>query len=389
MTRSQGPQRLEGSASIGLIGQIYDCAIDPQLWDTVLVAIRDQLDAAYVQLGFGDVAALRRGEIPAAMFRHSPWDRERLEKMVQLMAQVPEGGSVFYGNIDVAWTQLSRLPEEAFQQSPFYQNWVKPQNLRDCVAATFMKRDGLNGLFSAPSFEGRAPYDKTDCAFVETLLPHLRRALMINDISDKGTMSLTLFRRVLDSLSAALFILDHSGRIVFCNSKADRLLSNGELVQKRSGMLEARRPASDVALNDAIARAAKGDAALGIRGIGVPLIASDGSRAAAYVISLEGSDTRKLMGQGHCAVFVSSRGEQLPITVEILRTLFDMSQAEARVAALVATGDSASVIAEALGVTVNTVRSHIKGALTKTGTHSQSALTSCIRDLVPPVTAQA
>jgi DNA-binding CsgD family transcriptional regulator len=136
-------------------------------------------------------------------------------------------------------------------------------------------------------------------------------------------------------------------------------------------------------------RAAKGDNAIGISGIGVPLIGNDGDRAAAYVLPIAGKDLRGDLGQGHCAVFVARRGEQQPMAIEILRTLFDLTVAEARIASLIAKGDGPQAIAEALGVSVNTVRSHLQSAYAKTSAPDQTALGALVNGLMPPVSGAA
>jgi DNA-binding CsgD family transcriptional regulator len=164
------------------------------------------------------------------------------------------------------------------------------------------------------------------------------------------------------------------------------LLSDGNYLIQSNGMLQARRVAGDVsALDDAIDRASKGDAAIGITGIGVPLIGQNGDRAAAYVLPIAGKDLRGDLGQGHCAVFVARRGEQQPMAIEILRTLFDLTASEARIATLIAKGDGPQVIAESLGISVNTVRTHLQNTFAKTRAPDQTALSGLVNGLLPPV----
>ena len=199
-------------------------------------------------------------------------------------------------------------------------------------------------------------------------------------------MALTLYKQVLDTLSVAVFIVGLGQRLVFTNAAGDKMLSQGEYLRLTGGMLQSGREAvQSTPLEHAIERALKGDTAIGITGIGVPLVGHDGDRAAAYVLPLAGKDVRGAMGAGHCAVFVARRGEQQPMAMEILRTLFDLTVSEARVALLVAKGDGPQMIADALGITVNTVRSHLKHCFAKTGTADQTGLSGAVNTLLPPV----
>lgn len=54
----------------------------------------------------------------------------------------------------------------------------------------------------------------------------------------------------------------------------------------------------------------------------MPLVGKDGRRAAAYVLPIAGSYSRGDLGQGYAALFVAQRGEQQPILLEVLRTIF-------------------------------------------------------------------
>jgi DNA-binding CsgD family transcriptional regulator len=117
----------------------------------------------------------------------------------------------------------------------------------------------------------------------------------------------------------------------------------------------------------------------------VPLVGANGERSAAYVLPIAGKDIRGDLGKGHCAVFISQRGEQQPMAIEILRTVFDLSPTEARVATLIAKGEGPVMIAESLGITVNTVRSHLARAFSKTGAGDQTALGALVNKLMPPI----
>jgi DNA-binding CsgD family transcriptional regulator len=48
-----------------------------------------------------------------------------------------------------------------------------------------------------------------------------------------------------------------------------------------------------------------------------------------------------------------------PMAIEILRTMFDLSPTEARVAILIAKGEGPAMIADSLAISINTVRSHL------------------------------
>jgi DNA-binding CsgD family transcriptional regulator len=353
-----------------LVGSIYDCAANPELWPNTLETIRDELGAAYAIVGFGDMTPLRFQQPPIFTMRNTPWDEARLAQLSSLTQEVPGSEKIYDGRIDETWTQMNQISFEEFSLTHFYKFWAEPQGLSDSLNVPFLSKPGILGALScAKRLNQGVTFGERECRLAEAISPHIRRTIMINDIVDKGKQALALYRSVLDKLSVAVFIVGPGRRLVFGNELGEELLSAGNFILSSAGTLQAlRTTGSASSLDEAIDRASKGDSAIGISGIGVPLIGNDGERAAAYVLPIAGKDLRGAMGQGHCAVFVARRGEQQPMAIEILRTLFDLTVQEARVATLIAKGDRPQAIAEALTISVNTVRSHLQHIYAKTNT---------------------
>jgi DNA-binding CsgD family transcriptional regulator len=372
-----------------IVGNIYDCAANPELWPTALESVKQSLDAAFVLVGLADFGDFANGGPRNAFFQHTEWDRPQLEKMIALMPAVPGVYAVYGGNVDVAWSQMSLVTEQEFHKSPFYTEWVRPQRLRDSIAASYLERDSLRGMIAAPSFVERDLYSEKDKILLGRLTPHIRRAISINDIVDKGKLALALHRKVLDALSVAVFVVGPSGKLAFANAGGEAMLSAADLLRLSNGRIAAAR--ADITgskLDDAIARSLKGDSAAGLTGIGVPLCAISGERASAYVLPIAGSDLRGQLGQGHAAVFIAGRGEQQPMALEILRTVFDLTPTEAKVAYATSLGDSPDTIASTLGSAIETVRSHLKRIYVKADVADKTALAARVNALMPPVTGK-
>ena len=369
-----------------LVGSIYDCAANPELWPDTMGLMRDAVGGAYALTGFVDMTEVASGRPPVLKRVTSTWDEEWLQKLDKLTGKLPNGGGLQGADVDRSWTQLTTTNEEEFQKTEFYTDWVKPQGLRDTINTPYLMRSTLVGLVSIPCYATREPYNAEDCALIERITPHVRRAMLINDMVDKGNLALALYRQALDQLSVAVFVLGLGRRIVFTNASGDAMLSDANHVRSVAGALSAQRIiGAPSALDEAIDRAAAGDTAIGISGIGVPLIGANGERSAAYVLPIAGKDIRGDMGKGHCAVFISQRGEQQPMAIEILRTVFDLSPTEARVATFIAKGEGPAMIAESLAISVNTVRSHLARAFSKTGASDQTALGALVNKLMPPL----
>jgi DNA-binding CsgD family transcriptional regulator len=73
--------------------------------------------------------------------------------------------------------------------------------------------------------------------------------------------------------------------------------------------------------------------------------------------------------------------------VELVRSLFDLTPAEARVARGLASGQTVKAIAEQGGTSANTVRTHLRSVMTKTGYNRQSDVVALLNGLRPPGSA--
>ena len=75
------------------------------------------------------------------------------------------------------------------------------------------------------------------------------------------------------------------------------------------------------------------------------------------------------------AIYVSfDDGQRIARSVELARMVFGLSEAQTRLSEAIASGQSLTTAANALGVTLNTARTHLSRVYDKTGVNSQTAL---------------
>jgi DNA-binding CsgD family transcriptional regulator/PAS domain-containing protein len=281
---------------------------------------------------------------------------------------------------------MENVTQADLEQTEFYRDWVRPQELGDCLNILYHDRKLLRGALAIATSERSPLIGKREKDFAARITPHIRRAVSINSMVDRSNLALALYRQVLDALSVAVLIVDAGGRLVYGNAQGDAILSKGDYLAFRNGHVRTRQAdGMPDHLLTAIAKATQGASRLGISGIGVPLIGPDGTRASAYVLPLDGNDLRAEMSPGHAAIFVAQRAEQQPMAVEILRTIFGLTPSEAKVAYAMAMGEAPGAVAAAQGTTVNAVRYHLKNAYAKVGVGDKTALAARVTALIPPV----
>jgi DNA-binding CsgD family transcriptional regulator/PAS domain-containing protein len=364
------------------IADIYDCALDTSRWTEMLTRLNARIDGAYAGFALSDPSAT----LPR-MAAFSPWDPEMLRRLSTEFspADVPALAAMMASDVDVGATQLSAMPEVAFQATAFYREWVAPQGLRDAYCVTFVRTPERFGLSTFTTRQTRAPISPQEISFGSMLSPHIRRSVMIGDMLNAEPLAARIFRTALDHLAAPVIVVDASSVILYANGAAEAMLGAGRPISRgRDGRVAPENPAIAPGLADAIARSA-GDAAtdLGARGIGLPLSAPGAKGAVAYVLPL-GPETGSFgQGRAAAAVFIATQSSRPPPAEELVASLYDLTRAEARVLLRVGGGASTGEAAVALGVSENTVKSQLARVFAKTGTGRKAELALMLSSLSP------
>lgn len=176
---------------------------------------------------------------------------------------------------------------------------------------------------------------------------------------------------ILDLLPYGIILVDETGVVQRTNRTADDILRAATALTVTNRRLCAERPVDTAtlrhALADLVARAAKHPGATQTR-IWRP---RSGAHIAALITARV--DPHHVSARHLLTVIVADADARTTIDPVILRSLYDLTPAEARVAALLAAGQTPAQIARALAISMNTVRTHVRRVLAKTGSSRQAA----------------
>ncbi|MER8410469.1 helix-turn-helix transcriptional regulator [Mesorhizobium sp. M0618] len=378
-------ERLSSEVLSSIIGDIYDCVLNPEGWAGVMIRITEAVDAAYTTVALASTAG-NHGRFAA----QSPWDPVQMRVLQEDydFDAIPGLKAAVVGDIDTPVATLSHMSEAELQQTPFFQNWAKPQGLREACITKFVHTPDRIGLMGCTTRADRGIISAEEQRFLALLSPHLRRASLIGDLLDQARVTADLYRQALDHLAVPVVLTGANGAILHANGAAERMFSLQGPIFSRNGLLQVQNSAVARALLDAIASAASADASLGSRGIGLPISAPGQPPAVAYILPLTEGTARAAFRPACAAVFISTTTSSSPLPEAVLATLFDLTPAEARVLLRIGSGLSASKSALALGVGENTLKTHLNRIFAKTGTRRQADLVKLVSDIGTPLAAQ-
>jgi DNA-binding NarL/FixJ family response regulator len=107
----------------------------------------------------------------------------------------------------------------------------------------------------------------------------------------------------------------------------------------------------------------------------------------AHVIPIRGS-ARDIFSRCAAMLMLTPVTRPEAPSVELIRSLFDLTPAEARVARGLAAGQTVKDLAADSSTSANTVRTHVNAVLTKMGYSRQSDVVALLNGLRPPGTVK-
>ena len=358
------------------IGEIYDASLDRAKWPDAVAHIRTYLGARVASLVSQDAAT----KAVDVHFMLGP-EQKFLDLYNETYFKInPIFPTVMFLDIEQKNVVTDVLPTADLIKTRFAREWVKPQALVDFLFSTLEKSSRGCTVFMVMRHKERGFFDEESHRRFSLILPHVRRALLIGNVIETHKVQAAALANSLDTLVSAMFIVDGNGRIVHANISGNLMASEANVLRAPGGRLRAIDPAADQALLDVFTAAKDGDAALGRKGIAIPLKGRDDETFIAHVLPMTSAGRRKAgVSYGAvAAVFVRKAALDLPSPPVVIAQKFRLTQAELRVLFSIVEIGGVSEVAEVLGIAEATVKTHLHHVFEKTGTTRQAELVKLV-----------
>jgi len=369
-----------------LIGSIYDCVITPERWTGVLDEICAELGFATGALSVASLTNMKAvvnavsGSDLAVMTQNAIGygpDIIELWGGAARIQQYPLGEPI---------VQSQAVPQAVISGNRYYREWALPKGLFDAVAVGLVRDKAMVGNAIFSQHESAGPVDDGQIAGLRLLAPHIRRAVTISNLFDMKTVEATTFAATVEALTVGVVLADEESKIVHSNAAATAMLEAQDPILMRHGRIAVQSAATTTTLQSAVAQAAKDEATLGQKGIGIPIPRPGGDPLVIHVLPLRRSPTRSgLIQRAAAALFVASAAGPPRLPHDALSQLYDLTPAEIRIFELICEGQTRDAISQSLGVAVSTVKSHLVHVFQKTGCRRQVDLVRLARSLTFPV----
>jgi DNA-binding CsgD family transcriptional regulator len=373
-----------------LIAACYEAAALRVPWETPLRGIAERLDCKLAQVIGVDLA---HGKLSFTFEGGNPMPEglleyarrfHRIDPHAQAIVTVPLGSPVSFSNV---------YDEDYVDQSPFYQQFLIPYGVRHMHGARLYQDGQTAVMLGLHRAVGKQPIDGGDWQFVCRLGFHLSRAAGMYLSARRASNEVAIGRAALDRIAVPLMLIDRKLAIVQRNNAATALLKGSDVLREDDrGFLTCLDPGSRSSLARAVAQltresqagtrpdASEHRAVVALRRphLARPIVACLVPLRAAETMGAFGADDVVML-----LVHDSSRSSR-PDPF-LLSVVFDLTHAEARVASLLAEGLSPKEIARRHDVSLNTVQTQIRSALSKVGTNRTAEMVALVGALAARV----
>ncbi|BBO04224.1 MULTISPECIES: helix-turn-helix transcriptional regulator [Bradyrhizobium] len=361
--------KIDGAGLSRVLNRLGEAAVNPEAWRDIMDDICRAVGASAAILLQSDV---RTPDVPRTAsiaeatdlyFRNNWHLRDpRAKAFPRMMA-----GEVV--------TDLDMMTPEQIRADPMYNEVLFPFGYRwfagigfwaDSAAwALTIQRTGHEGAFEAP-----------DKQLLAQLAPRLTETATLATVM--GRVALSSMTDVLDRVQQPALILNREGMVLRTNTAAETGFDNEIRIRERRLVVHDKQAMTRLDQLISMIRSTPDAAAMPASPILVRRTAKP--PVVLRILPVDGAARSVFLG-ARAMLILSNLIPRAAPDPALIGQAFDLTPAESRLAALLATGASLASASEHLRISRETARNHLKSIFSKTGAHRQSELVSLVSQL--------
>jgi DNA-binding CsgD family transcriptional regulator len=364
-----------------VIGSIYEAAGEPEMWPGILQTLSHMVGGAALYLCHVPIAAPSTGYTwthdfdPDCVITYKR-DYAPHEPDVRAGISLPIG---------ILQDRRAVYDDDSFSRDPGHQALFGAQGLSDGVLAPPHRDDLTMSMFLCMRGKRRGPLLSDAKGNLQRLMPHVRRALVLQQRMAQLEGDARLVSDALGSLKLGVLIVAADMRLLYANGEAERIMALDDGLIQRGGRLTVVDPRAHASLRAAIE--GRGGGVFNDETVHLPVLRPSGAPALSAFVAPRATRALRnghLPTQAVATIFLNDPAgpDGIP-SAEALRRQFGLTRAEAEVARLVALGAGLPNAARELNVSINTARSQLRVVFEKLGVNQQAALARVIARSFP------
>lgn len=350
-----------------LIGDLYDAATVPSLWSEWLSTASGYFGSdtglgVTQNAGDGSIDLLTTHNFGASAIRLYTAYYHKRDLWAQRMSATPMKALI---SADIC-------SDEEFASSELYNDLSKPHaGGQFYVVGAVLPAADQFGIIGFQNTRRSGPFSRRHAQALDLLLPHLQRALAVRSRLKAAEGDLAASYAALDSLSHGILLVSRDCRVVHANRAAEAIVRAMDGLSLGSkGSLVAAKSGETAELHRLIV-----GCALPAGGGALRVTRPAGHRALeVMVVPLGPRGLDAVSSRAIAAVFLRDPETKARPLSDVLRTLYRLTSAEARLAVDLLAHRRLEEIAEIRRLSRETLRTQLRELFRKTGTKRQSEL---------------
>lgn len=351
-----------------LIDRIYECSVVPELWPDVLDELALITDSTGGML-FSARKAVNWTASENVFEAFETYVRDGwFDKCPRRTCMVGKSQPTFFVEQDF-WS------EEELANNPFYRDFFHPRGLGWSAGTLLQMPTGDNIVFSIERQLEQGPIERNHVDRLNQLRPHLLRSAFVS--ARLGLQRAQGAGETLSRFGLPALVLDAAGKFVEANERAQSITDHVKfnLPDKRVAFVDRRAGAF---LASALERL---DGVSSADSLSFPVRNADGHAVFVGHVMPVKLAAHDIFANSYALLFFTPLDKTRAPSTDLMRSLFDLTVAETRVAKGLMQGRTLAEIAEDGSVSINTVRSQFSSVLEKTGCGRQSELVGLLANI--------
>lgn len=260
--------------------------------------------------------------------------------------------------------------------------WLESYGAHEAAGAIALQSENYLNFFAIQRSIDQTAFTREQLAVFDLFLPHINRAVGLYTKMSSLNLGHTPERLALNNVQRGILVCDASFKVVFKNSTADDViaanpgisLSEREILSFQGKDFTTRFIISlSMGMRASIDRSDLGETVLCYR---------QGKQNLTVVISplsaAHDNNSEERPHRGGVMISLYDWSVRPNVNTETLQHFFELTEAEARVSALLVKGNSPAEIADSISRSRETVKSHLRSIFRKTNTTRQGELVALL-----------
>lgn len=380
-TISECPEMFDPEQFQALLGLIYDAALQPGLWPSVVSRVRQllggsagllftpqQMDGPLAMTVPENIAPEVMRQYAETYHRHDVWTQAGIERSLFRTGEV--------------FCDEDLVPRDRLLKSVYFTDFLRPARIsRICVSVVFGEADEAVPATVLSIYRGLTsiPFGASEQNMLRLLVPHISRSLGTMYRLRSADKQVAASVAVLDRISRGIILFDARGQVTHLNHYAADLLAATDVIRIETTIGGARYLAvADPRKQRQLESMLAGALAVGpvpvahfnkglllpCRDSGFPMVLSLSRLSAANALG-SGTDQPSAIG------FLNALNAAVCVNFTLLRDAFALTPMECRLVGELCAGRSITEVAQRHDLSPLTLRDQLKTVFAKTGVHRQ------------------